>query len=230
VLTWPPRFIGPLIGLALASIIAVLGQKNRALEEKNRGLVRRFTEAHPGMLVPVYRAASLTGDSVTVGQNSMGERQVLFFFTTTCEYCRASLPALAVLDSVIRRTPDMHATLNGVALDSVAASVRRFVDSAGVRMAVLLPPTPRMALLYRVRAVPTVLVVDSGGRTPLCAPGQVYRRGGTGFVAGGTDQESCRGNGAGAELGRQGAVSSRFVRGCTPSQGGVPCGSPRCCG
>ena len=51
----PPGVIGPLIALALASILAVLGERNRALEEKNSGLMRRFTEAHPGMLVPVYR-------------------------------------------------------------------------------------------------------------------------------------------------------------------------------
>jgi hypothetical protein len=45
----------------------MLGRQNRSLKQANRDLMTRFTQPHRGLIVPSFRAASLAGDSVTIG-------------------------------------------------------------------------------------------------------------------------------------------------------------------
>ncbi|MGH7712182.1 MAG: TlpA family protein disulfide reductase, partial [Gemmatimonadaceae bacterium] len=155
--------ITALFVLVLAAAVLILGVRNRALGERNRGLVRRFTEPHPGMLVPSFAAASVRGDSIVVGDMSDDTRQVVFFFTTTCSYCKASLQKLIALDSSLKSARTTNNELLMVGLDS-AAAVRRYADSLRLPMPVLLMPNQRLALLYRVRAVPQLMILDSTGR------------------------------------------------------------------
>ncbi len=148
----------------LAGTTLFLGLQIRSLQARNRGLVTRFTEPHPGMLVPSFAATSIRhGDSIAIGEAAGDRRQVLFFLTTTCEYCIRSLPILRSLDSALKSRPDMRAELYLIGLDS-ARLVRRFADSAALSLAVLQIPNQRLALLYRVRAVPQLMVLDSAGR------------------------------------------------------------------
>lgn len=70
---------------------------------------------------------------------------------------------LRSLDSTFRVDSGAKASLYLVGLDS-ADKVRRFADSANVAVTVLNVPTSRMALLYRVRAVPQLIVLDTAGR------------------------------------------------------------------
>lgn len=146
----------------LAAVVLVLGLRNRALEERNRGLVRRFTEPHPGMLVPSFRAITVRGDTAIVGAPKADDRQVLWFFTTTCSYCSVSVDRLRSLDSALKSTSSSSAELLMVGLDS-AAAVRRYADRLRLSVPILLMPSQRLALLYRVRAVPQLMVLDSSG-------------------------------------------------------------------
>lgn len=156
--------------LFLAAAALVLGVRNRTLEVRNRSLVRRFTEPHPGMLVPSFAAATVRGDTATVGAPSGDTRQVVWFFTTTCSYCRMSLDKLRALDFALEHALSAESELFMIGLDS-AAAVRRYADSLRLPMPVLLMPNQRMALLYRVRAVPQLMVLDSSGRAVYTRPG-----------------------------------------------------------
>ncbi len=53
----------------------------------------QFRDPYVGMYVPAVTLPSVTGDSVLLGGPSVGHVQILFVFTTTCQYCKASLPA-----------------------------------------------------------------------------------------------------------------------------------------
>ncbi len=147
----------------LAGAVLTLGVRNRALDERNRGLVRRFTEPHPGMLVPSFAAPTLRGDTAGVGAPANDTKQVVFFFTTTCTYCGASLDRLRALHSALREGSSGVGELLMVGLDS-ATTIRRYADSLRLPMPVLTMPSQRLALLYRVRAVPQLMVLDSAGR------------------------------------------------------------------
>jgi peroxiredoxin len=122
------------------------------------------------MVVPTFRALTLGGDSVTIGATP-GRRQVLLFFTTTCPYCLASLPAwrrIAAADSAEPTRFD----LIGVSLDSAEQS-SRYVMVHAVPFLVVMLPERKLARLYRASSVPLTMVLDSTGRVVYARLGQL---------------------------------------------------------
>lgn len=85
----------------LAGTVLALGVQNRSLKERQRAIVRRFTQPHPGMLVPAFTTTTMAGDTITIGANVDDGRQVLYFFTTTCTYCRSTWGAVDSLDRAV---------------------------------------------------------------------------------------------------------------------------------
>lgn len=161
--------------IALAATVMALGLRIRTLEARNRGLMRRFTEPHPGMLVPAFTTTSVSGDSILVGTPAGDLRQVVFFFTTTCGYCGASLEQLRRLDAELTSATGRSGALLLIGLDS-AELVRRYADSLSLDVPVLTMPSLRLALLYRVRAVPQLMVIDSSGRAVFTRAGALVTR------------------------------------------------------
>jgi peroxiredoxin len=157
---------------ALAVSVFMLGRQNRSLKQANRDLMTRFTQPHRGLIVPSFRAASLAGDSVTIGAMRTEGRQVLFFFTTTCSHCRNSFVTMSKINSALANDTLLNARLFGIGLDSTAA-VRRFADSARLSYPVLLLPDRRLAALYRLRGVPQLIVLDSSGRVTYARAGEL---------------------------------------------------------
>lgn len=166
---WLTRALGGLLAIA----VLALGISYRSLRSERDAILRRFSQPHPGMLVPAYTTTTLTGDTLTLGAMSHDGRQVLVFFTTTCQYCRASWPAVKALQDRLTRVPG--ARMVAVALDS-AHAVRRYADSAGLAIPVVPSVDGRMARLYRVRGVPQVIVLDSGGRTVYARAGALISK------------------------------------------------------
>jgi thiol-disulfide isomerase/thioredoxin len=152
-------------GGALTLTVLLLGLQNRSLRRDNTDLVRRFSKPHPGLLVPAFTAKTLSGVTVAVGEGVGDDRQILFFFTPSCEYCRRSLPSLMRVDSALNRGAAPHTKLYAVAVDSSRSALQQLVDSVRLPVPVLLLPSHRLALLYRVRAVPQLMIVDAAGRT-----------------------------------------------------------------
>ncbi|HYT82687.1 MAG TPA: redoxin domain-containing protein [Gemmatimonadales bacterium] len=155
---------GYLRGLAVygaLGVVTVAGvyvvRENRALAEENRLLARRAVEPRPGLYVPAVEAATLDGTPVVLGQP--GHRQLLFFFNHTCPYCRASLPGWNTIAARVAHEPAV--AVFGVALDSahVAAAYR---SEHRLVFPVIAKRDPRLVGLYRVSAVPLVLVLDDG--------------------------------------------------------------------
>jgi hypothetical protein len=150
---------------ALTLTVLVLGLQNRSLRQQDRDLVLRFGKPHPGLIVPAFAAKSLAGVTISVGEGVGDDRQILFFITASCEYCQRSLPALQSVDSALNRHPDSHTKLLAITLDSSTITLQHIVDSVGLSVPILVLPSRRLALLYRVRAVPQLMIVDAAGRT-----------------------------------------------------------------
>ncbi len=113
----------PLLGLAAAAVlVVVLALKVRELNERYARLYERIRYPYAGMWVPTFRAATLAGDSVTIGETPEGRRQVLFFFTTTCPYCKSTLPAWKELTATLDTLSAPQVEVYGVSLDSVGAT------------------------------------------------------------------------------------------------------------
>ena len=201
--------------LILAATVCWLGMQNRGLREDQRAILLRFLQPHPGMLVPEFVARSLDGDTLTIGSRSDDSRQVLFFFSSTCVHCVKSLPMLARLSDSLKSNPSMLAQVVVIAMDS-GATARRFADSTGLRVPVFEMPSPRFGLLYRVRSVPQVIVLDSSGHT-------VYARAGSLVSAGAMDSILSAVKLRRAPAGRSTIAAASGIR---PDGGSKPNGSP----
>lgn len=152
----------PLLALALAAALLVaLSVENRELRSQYSELFRQSVDPHPGLPVPIFSARTVEGAEVVVGAPGEDVRQLLFFFTTTCRYCQASLPALKRIASALEE--DSGAELYGVALDSLPL-VRHYVEEYELNFPVAVLRDRRTAALYRIRAVPQLIAVGGDGR------------------------------------------------------------------
>lgn len=160
------------LGLAAALLVA-LSSANRTLRDDYAELFRRSVESHPGLVVPVIDLPALDGRRLSIGAPAGGEKQILFFFTTTCQYCLASLPAVQRIAEAVPEDP--VAVLYGFALDSMPA-VRRYVEEQRLGYPVAVASDRRTAALYRVRRVPQITVIGADGRVSYTRQGVLEDR------------------------------------------------------
>lgn len=151
--------------LVLALILVVLlGRRLDALGEEYSRVRRLASRLHAGSVVPAFRAATVNGDSVTIGEAPGPDtRQVLFVLTTTCPYCKASLPVWARLADSLSRLPNRSIQVVAISLDSLETT-RRYVEEHALPYPVVTFPTPKLRRLYRAGTVPETLVLDKDGR------------------------------------------------------------------
>lgn len=145
---------------AAAALLVALSLENRRLRAVATDLFERSAEPHAGLVVPILDARHVEGGRLTIGAPGEGERQLLFFFTTTCPYCLASVPAVKEIAATL--AADSTVALYGVALDTLPAT-RDYVEAHGLGFPVATADA-RAAALYRVRRVPQLTVIGPDGR------------------------------------------------------------------
>jgi len=153
---------------AAAALVLVLGRQNQALRTERTALVERATGAYAGMWVPVVGTATLDGAPVRLGEPARGEAQLLYFFTTTCGYCRASAPALKQVAARLGKPVRM------IAVTAEAAdTARRYAREHALPFPVASVPDRRVEGLFRARAVPLLTVVNADGRATYTRLGEL---------------------------------------------------------
>jgi len=159
----------PIVALSTALVLAlvlvvVLGRRLDALGEEYRKVRRLASRLHADSVVPAFRAATLNGDSVTIGEATGAyTRQVLLVLTTTCPYCKATLPIWARLADSLTRLPNHSIQVIAISLDSLEPT-RRYVAEHGLTFPVVTFPTAKLRRLYRAGTVPETIVLDKDGR------------------------------------------------------------------
>lgn len=166
------RLVRLLVAAALTAAIALVvvqALQARSLRRRYGELYVRATQPHAGIFLPTFQASSLDGRIATIGESPDGGRQVLFIFTHTCPYCRASLPAWRqIADSLAESGVGVY----GISLDS-AHQTRAYVAENGLSFPVVHFPLRKLAVLYRTRTVPQTMVVDGEGRVVFARTGVV---------------------------------------------------------
>jgi peroxiredoxin len=116
-----------------------------------------------GDYIPTFLAQSTAGLPLTVGSmpDTMG-RQVLFFLTSTCPYCKATLPAWAAITGKLSRSPNRLQVI-GVTSDSDSLA-SRFSDSAHLSFPLVSFGSRKLMKLAHGGNVPQTIVIDSDGR------------------------------------------------------------------
>jgi hypothetical protein len=118
---------------------------------------------HPRQVVPTVRAATLAGDSVTIGETAKGRSQVLIIFTTSCPYCRETFPTWQRITTELLADSARRHDVFWVSLSPLDSTLRYVAENA-VPAPVILPPDSKMMRVYRVRGVPMTLVLDHTGQ------------------------------------------------------------------
>jgi thiol-disulfide isomerase/thioredoxin len=169
------RSISVLLGGALlvaSGLVVVLARRQVAL---NRAYLELKTKAglpYRGYALPTFRASALAGDSVTVGALAdTAARQLVFVFTTTCPFCRATLPVWAALADSARGARPPVAVV-GLGLDSVRR-VRDYAAEHALTYPVATFPDWKTAQLARARAVPQTLVLNHWGEVVFAHTGRL---------------------------------------------------------
>ena len=153
------------IGLVAVSALCIaLATQFRDLSRSYDVLRQRSGLPHAGYYVPMFDATTATGDSLRIGATSGARhRQLVFVMTTTCPYCRQTLPIWAALADSVRRLPGWTVDVVGISLDSAEAT-RVYSEIHAVAYPLVTFPSRKLKQLYRARAVPQTLVLDEEGR------------------------------------------------------------------
>lgn len=155
------RLLWAALIVATALVVALAWQVGR-MRNDQRWLVDRVTHPYIGMYVPRVAVRSLDGRARELGQ-PLGDSQVVFFFTTTCPHCRASLPQLKLAAAQLQAASGGGAELIGVAFAS-PEQTRRYADEHGLGFPLIAHDDRRTSALFRARKVPSLLVIGRDGR------------------------------------------------------------------
>ncbi|MFN2400363.1 MAG: peroxiredoxin family protein [Gemmatimonadaceae bacterium] len=170
---WLRVIVNSALPIAL-TLLLFLAWKNHALRNANETLLKRATRAYSGLVVPAFRTVTLEGDSVTIGKSPSGGRQVLFFFTTTCPFCREILPTWRAVAGPLDTLSARHVEVYGVALDS--ADARAYAAEHSLNFPIVRLPDWRLIHLYRSKGVPLTVVLSDSGRMLFAQLGQLRSR------------------------------------------------------
>lgn len=108
-----------------------------------------------------FALRDLAGDKVALSDFAGKKIVILDFWATWCAPCRASLPGLAKFRA---RYAARDVEVLSVNLEESPQKVRDFMASQGLNLRVLLDSDGNVARSYRVRGIPTLLVIDKQGR------------------------------------------------------------------
>lgn len=119
------------------------------------------TERPPeeGGRAPDFALKSLSGATVRLA-DLRGKVVLLDFWATYCVPCRESIPAFQRLYDKGRAR---GLEVVGISLDSAVEAVAPFADEVGMRYTVLLDPGHETRSSYRVRGLPTALLIGRDG-------------------------------------------------------------------
>jgi peroxiredoxin len=154
---------------ALVSIVLVLSfgceenTKARDIKESdtqstNKDVLHKGSKKSPLML-PDFFLSDLEGKQYRLS-DYVGEKPVLLvFWTTGCPVCITGIPALNKI--FLTRSKDLE--LISINILESKRAVNRLVEAKGIKYPVLLDPHGITAKNYRIRGVPTFIVIDLKG-------------------------------------------------------------------
>jgi peroxiredoxin len=113
----------------------------------------------PPTPAPDFTVPSLTGGPVSLA-DFKGRVVLLNFWATWCPPCREEMPSMGRL---YQRYRDRGVTILALSVDRTAAAVPGFAEGFRLTFLIGLDPEASVAKLYRMRALPTTIVIDRAG-------------------------------------------------------------------
>jgi peroxiredoxin len=109
----------------------------------------------PGFSLPL-----LDGGEMDLARHAGRDVVVLDFWATWCPPCREGLPSVAELAV---RYADRPVAVYAVNIGESAEQVREFLQKTGIEVPVALDASSEVATRYKVRSIPTTIVIGRDG-------------------------------------------------------------------
>jgi len=151
------------VGIAALLLLFIIGCGEKANGKKDaQGIEKNMMEKAQdkgGLMLPDFLLQDLEGREHRLS-DYVGEKPLLLvFWSTGCPACVSEIPKLNHI--YINRSKDL--TLLSVDVLEPKRTVDRLVKARGVKYPVLLDPHGLTARDYRIRGVPTIVVIDLKG-------------------------------------------------------------------
>lgn len=159
---WGRRLLIASLMVACALVVLLAGQ-NGALRSDLRQLRARQLIAQPGDVVSEFRAVSLDGDTITVGDVTSGRSQLLLIFDSECQYCLRTLPHWRAIVEKVSGELSSSVHVVGISLDTLPAATRSYAQRYDLPFPIVFFPDARTAGIYKAAGVPITIVVGDGG-------------------------------------------------------------------
>lgn len=157
----------PLGGLAVISLVLLLGFQNRNLRQENEELSRTVAELRRLSLGPPVGTWTLgvsakTLDGITI-QMGGGDSipQVLYFFSPSCRFCAASIESVK---HIARRVHHAGNARFVAISEGDPKALGAYVSKNSINFPVVNSADERVFSLFRAAVVPTLVVIDTNGK------------------------------------------------------------------
>jgi thiol-disulfide isomerase/thioredoxin len=164
------------LGLTLTASLTLVVLLSIRLIELRRALGEARRQAilpYRGYVVPTVHAVTLAGDSITIGALAdTNGKQLVFVLTTTCPFCRATLPTWQTLVDSAGELEGGRIRIVAMSLDSLAPTTR-YVTEHRIGYAVTTLVDWKLIQQFRARAVPQTLVLNHWGQVLFAHTGRL---------------------------------------------------------
>lgn len=158
--------------VALAGFTVWITRQAKALEEDLQVDSQRIALLNKP--APDFRLTALDGRTVALS-DYRGKKKLLLVFWAS--WNNASHPEMLSLSMLYQRahTADSDFDMVGISLDEERAAAQKFVEQSKTPFPVVLDAKRTLADAYRIRSVPTVLLIDTGGKVDFGGVGFAQR-------------------------------------------------------
>jgi len=162
--------------LLLACGLTLAHGKEQAPDRAPESAPEKIPSLAPGAVAPAFRLPDVLGTNFSFGEEGAKKPLLLVFFSVFCDPCRANFPVLQKIREKYGGDVDVAAvSLDG---EPLKATVAGFARQEGYTFRVLLDELDekrmfKVADAYRVTEIPTLFLVDRGGKVTFAGMGRV---------------------------------------------------------
>ena len=155
------RYFAPATLICALTLVLLLAHRSREQKIELQRVRMSLRVPHSGQVVPAAVALKANGDTLLLARQ--GHRQLIYFFTTTCEFCKQSVAGWKEVARRVKSDSLHDVDIVGVAIDK-AGDIDAYAKQHDLTYPVAHFVSDRDRLVYGARAVPFTVLLDSTGR------------------------------------------------------------------
>jgi peroxiredoxin len=153
-----------LLLLTCAGMLLWIGVRHRQLRLDLSNHRSDAARIQRGDFVPAFEGVSTAGERIQIAPGNARQVQIVYLLTSSCPYCRATLPLWSELARVVRSDSSLS-DVRVIGLTSDSAHVAQaFADSAALPFPLVQFPELRLLALFKGQVVPQTAVLRGDGR------------------------------------------------------------------